>query len=403
MDRPVLFILLLSIFIVLLGVGIIVPLMPLYAARLGATGFALGLMVAGFSISRGVLQPFVGTLSDRLGRKGFLVAGLSIYALAGTAYTFAFSVEHLVLIRIFHGVGSAMVIPIAMAYIGDLSPQGSEGKYMGRLNIALFAGIGGGPVIGGIFLDVLGMNSAFYVMSALSGASVVLVAVFLPSSRPERGRTAPRLLATFAKMLRNGRVVGLLVSRMATMFILVPTMAFLPILMARFMRATGVEIGMVIASRTLVNAAMQGLFGRIVDRYNKMLLLSIGSLIISATIFLAPFAEDFINLIILFAITGIGEALVWPTLGALAIEEGRYYGQGAIMGVFNMAMSFGVFVGSMAAGTIMDLMGLSYAFFTTALFLLFSTAVAVTLINRSADAAGLGLEKPPSLDPDRRP
>lgn len=383
MDRSVLFILLLSIFIVLLGVGIIVPLMPLYAARLGATGITLGLMVAGFSISRGVLQPFVGTLSDRLGRKGFLVAGLLIYALAGIAYTFAFSVNHLVFIRIFHGVGSAMVIPIAMAYIGDLSPQGSEGKYMGRLNIALFAGIGGGPVIGGIFLDVLGMNSAFYAMSALSAASVVLVGVFLPPTRPERSGAAPQLLDTLMKMLRNGRVVGLLVSRMATMFILVPTMAFLPILMARFMRASGVEIGMVIASRTLVNAALQDSFGRIVDRHNKMILLSIGSFIISVTIFSAPFAQDFIKLIILFAITGIGEALVWPTLGALAVEEGRRYGQGAIMGVFNMAMSFGVFAGSMAAGGIMDFMGLSYAFFTTALFLLFATLVAVTLINRS--------------------
>ncbi|MCF8061734.1 MAG: MFS transporter [Deltaproteobacteria bacterium] len=384
MPRNILFTLLASIFIALLGIGIIAPLMPIYATRLGASGVGLGLMVAGFSVSRGVLQPFVGGLSDRYGRKRFLVAGLIVYALAGITYTVAASVEHLVLIRVFHGVGSAMVIPIAMAYIGDLAPVGEEGRYMGMLNIALFSGVGGGPVIGGLFLDTLGMNSAFYAMAGFSGLSVLLVGVFLPprsagSEQPE----SPRILSALGQMARDARIVGVLVSRMATMLILVPTMAFLPILMTRFMAATGIEVGMVVASRTLVNAAFQYPFGKVVDRYNRVALLLTGSLVVSGAVFATPFAGRLATLIALFALMGMGEALVWPTLGALAVEGGRRYGQGAVMGVFNMAMSAGVLLGSIGCGAAMDFFGLQYAFYLTAVFLVLATAVAAFLIGNA--------------------
>jgi DHA1 family multidrug resistance protein-like MFS transporter len=146
MDKRILVTLLLALFIAFLGVGIIAPIIPIYAMDLGATGVTVGLMVAAFSISRGVLQPIFGSISDRQGRKRFLVIGLLIYAVVGVTYTLATSVEHLILIRLFHGIGSAMIVPIVMAYVGDLTPEKQEGKYMGMLNIALFAGIGAGPI-----------------------------------------------------------------------------------------------------------------------------------------------------------------------------------------------------------------------------------------------------------------
>jgi len=381
MDKKILTTVLLAIFIALLGVGIIAPIMPLYATDLGATGIGLGLMVASFSISRGVLQPFVGSLSDRQGRKRFLVSGLFIYTLAGLVYTLAGSVEDLILIRAFHGVGSAMIVPIAMAYIGELAPKGQESRYMAMLNIALFSGIGGGPVIGGCFLDAVGINWPFYAMALLSAASLLLVLVFLPARPPRSGaETTLPLFKTLCRMLRSVRITGILLSRMATMMIMIPSMAFLPILMNRFMEASGVEIGLVVASRTLTNASLQMPFGRLGDRHNKLLLLVTGSLVISGAIFVVPFASDFWDLMVLFAVTGVGEAIVWPTLGALAAQEGEYYGHGSIMGVFNMAMSAGVLLGSIAAGAVMDILGLSYTFFLVSATLVFATITAALMI-----------------------
>ncbi|MFP4194984.1 MAG: MFS transporter [Desulfobacterales bacterium] len=373
-----------AVFIALVGIGIIAPVMPIYATELGASGFALGVIVAGFSLSRGLLQPVVGGLADRHGKKRFMVAGLFIYAVMGYSYTLATSVEHLVAVRIVHGMGSAMIIPMAMAYIGDMSPRGQEGKYMGWLHISIFTGIGGGPVLGGIFLDFWGQNSAFYAMALLSLLSLILVASVLPEQIGSKtNENQGSMLGIFRRMLYSRRVIGILISRMSTMMIMIPTMAFLPVLMNEYMEAGGIEIGVVVASRTLVNAALQTPFGNIADRWHKHRLIFIGSTIISIGMLGVPFGGNFINLMILFAIIGLGESISWPALGALATEEGRVYGQGSMMGMFNMAMSAGLFLGAMGMGAVTDLLGIAWAFYIVALILFLSTVVAVELIRKA--------------------
>ncbi len=385
MKKSILFTLLSSLFIALVGIGIIAPVMPIYATDLGATGFTLGLIVAGFSLSRGLLQPFVGGLADKHGRKRFLVSGLLIYAAAGYMYTLATAVGHLVLIRILHGVGSAMIIPMAMAYIADMSPQGEEGRYMGMLNIALFSGIGGGPIIGGVFLDIWGQHAAFYAMASLSLVSLSLVALLLPEQEKWRKNAAAGpMLTVFRRMLDNKKVLGMLLSRMATMIIMIPSMAFLPLLMKEIMAATGIEIGLVVASRTLVNALLQTPFGRWADHWHKSRIILIGSIIISIGLFAVPFAVNLWQLMALFALIGLGESIVWPALGALATVHGRQYGQGSMMGVFNMAMSAGLFVGAMGVGALVDIIGLAWSFYIVAGFLLFSTIGSVILIGWDA-------------------
>ncbi len=384
MQTPILFTILSAIFIVFVGMGIIVPILPIYAAELGATGFALGVIIAGFALSGGILQPFVGDLSDRHGKKGFLIAGLFIFGLTGYTYTFAESVVHLVIIRILHGAGSAMIVPMAMAYISDLSPAGKSGKYMGMLNISIFVGIGGGPLLGGFFLDYWGRDSAFYAMALLSIFSSVLVAAVLPRQQPLAipEKRAP-MTAVFRRMLHSRRVMGILLSRMATMIIMVPTFAFLPLLMKQHMTASGTEIGMVIASRTLVNAVFQMPFGSLADRWRKNRLLFIGSAVISIGLLAVPFAGSLAALLLLFALIGLGEAVSWPALAALAAEEAHEYGHGSMMGVFNMAMSAGLFIGAMGVGALVDVLGIAWAFYIVALFL-FASAVTAALMIRPA-------------------
>ena len=382
--------LLLSVFIALLGIGIIVPVMPVFATSMGASGLALGMIIAGFSISRGFFQPIVGSLSDRHGRKGFLVGGLLLYALVGLLMPMAGSVANLILIRILHGVGSAMIVPVAMAYVSDMAPAGEEGRYMGLLNVAIFSGFGSGPLLGGIFTDLWGMAGAFYAMAVLSLLALLLVLVQLPDQVRDRDRPpGMKLRRALATMLASRRTAGVLLARMATMIVMAPTMAFLPLLMAQRYQATGVQIGTVIACRTLANALLQTPCGRLADRRNKVVLLRIGCLVVSAVMCLVPLATHFWALLVLFIILGMGEAMIWPVLGALAAEEGRRYGQGTMMGVFSLAMSVGVFIGAMVAGSLMDLLGLSWSFFLIGAVVCLLTLLAAALI-----AAGTG---PPAV------
>ncbi len=381
MQMYILLTVLAAIFIAYVGMGIIVPILPIYAAELGATGFALGVIIAGFALSGGLLQPFVGGLADRHGKKRFLITGLILFGLTGYSYTLASSAAHLVLIRILHGAGSAMIIPMAMAYMSEISAESKVGKYMGMLNISIFAGIGAGPVLGGFFLDLWGRNAAFYAMALLSLLPAVLVAVVLPGgSGRAAGKTHDPMLAVFRRMLHSRRVLGILLSRMATTIIMVPTFAFLPILMKIHMSASGIEIGMVVASRTIVNAVFQLPFGNLADRWNKNRLLFIGNTIISIGMLSAPFAGSFTTLLLLFALIGFGEAVSWPAMGVLAAEEGHEYGQGSMMGVFNTAMSAGLFIGAMGVGALVDVLGVAWSFYIVALFLFLSTIAAVIMI-----------------------
>jgi DHA1 family multidrug resistance protein-like MFS transporter len=369
-----------AMFISLLGLGIVIPLLPVYAENLGAGGVAIGLMVAGFSISRGLLQPLIGGLSDKHGRKQFLIGGLLVYAIVGLLFPLATSVEHLVLIRILHGVGAAMIAPIAMSYIGDLAPPEEEGRYMGIFNIALFSGIGLGPVVGGVFKDSFGFNSAFYSMAAASAVALALLLVMLPSEAGETRPPRPPILTTMRRMMHSSRVMGVLLSRMSTMVIVVPTFAFLPILMTDIMDASGTQIGIVIASRTLVNATLQVPAGRVVDRSDKVNTLVVSSLVVVAAATSIAFANTFWQLILIFLILGAAEAFIWPTLGALAMIEGRTYGQGSMMGVFNMSMSAGIFVGSIGAGLMVDTAGIRWVFPAVASALLVATIVSAAMI-----------------------
>lgn len=390
MNRRVLFTLLLSVFIALTGVGVVAPIMPLYAKSLGADGVMLGLMIAAFSLSRGFLQPFVGGFSDRYGKKRFLVIGLSIYAAVGLTYVIAASVGELILIRIVNGVGSAMVVPVAMALVGDLAPMHHEGKYMGMLNIALFAGIGGGPIIGGLFVDSIGTNAAFFAMAGFSVLAALCVLLFLPRTERKTGDMAPPLLPTLRKIITRPRFVGVLLSRMGTMIVMIPTLGFLPLLMNTFMKSSGLEIGMVVASRTLVNAALQTPFGKLADKYDRLKLLILGSAIIVAAMFIVPFMHTLLGLVLEFAFMGSGEAFAWPVLGAYAVDAGHEFGQGAVMGVFNMAMSAGILVGSLVAGSFMDALGIRSVFFVVAGIVFAVTVPAAILI-------GTGRKEPAAI------
>ena len=384
MNKQTLITLLLSIFIALLGIGIIIPVMPVFATELGASGFSLGMIIAAFSISRGLLQPVVGSLSDSWGRKRFLVSGLIIYGIVGLLIPQAGSVLHLIVIRAFHGVGSAMIVPIAMAYMSFLAPPDHEGRYMSYLNIAIFCGIGCGPMIGGVASDLFGFASVFYIMAVLSFGASGLVIHYMPVQPSGVGKNQNSLLGNMSLMLKSRKTMGILIARYATMIVMVPTMAFLPLLMTQRFAASGLQIGLVIALRTLANAALQVPFGKIADRFNKVILLIGGCICLSSAIMCIPMADSFMMILTIYGILGLGEAIIWPVLGAYASKEGKeHYGHGTMMGVFSLAMSAGVFTGATLAGIAMDSWGIDFAFYVTSLTVLCISLAAAMMIGSS--------------------
>lgn len=372
---------LLSVFIAMLGIGIIVPVMPVFAAELGAGGFALGMIIAAFSVTRGLLQPVVGNFSDRWGRKSFLITGLFVYGLVGLLIPHATGVPHLIIIRAFHGVGSAMIVPVAMAYMSFLAPAEHEGQYMSYLNMAIFCGIGCGPIIGGVLSDNWGMPSVFYVMALLSFLAFILVILYMPGQVASERQVVRPLLSSLRSMLGNSKTCGILLARYTTMIVMVPSMAFLPLLMSQWQDSSGVEIGMIIAIRTLMNAVLQIPLGKVADKHNKLLILLASSIVLVCVIIAIPLLRSFAAMAVAYLIMGATEAAIWAVLGAYAsLEAKKHYGHGTMMGIFSLAMSAGVFTGAVLAGFSMDSWGIERAYSVTGTTVLVLSVLAVVLI-----------------------
>ncbi|MGB2827230.1 MAG: MFS transporter [Dehalococcoidales bacterium] len=364
MIRRVFPVLALAIFSSMLGAGIVVPLLPLYAEGMGATGLWLGFIFASFAISRTLVTPFFGRLSDRKGRKLLLVIGLFTYALISFTYVLATEVYQLVLIRLVHGVSGAMILPIAQAYIGDLSPEGEEGKWMGYSNAAFFSGFGFGPLMGGMLATQWGMNLAFITMGVFNLIAFFIAIILLPRSDLRKSATA--LPFSFMDMRRSSTMVGLFSFRLAIALGRSSFFTFLPLLAATRLGLPANLIGILIAVHVLLMSMLGMVGGRMADIFNRRVLVGIGSIVIFVYLFLVPLAPGFGPLLALCILGSIGSAIATPPVMALTVEEGRKYGMGSAIAAITMAMSIGMAVGPIMTGAIVDLIDINAAFYFSA-------------------------------------
>ncbi|MDT8358339.1 MAG: MFS transporter [Methanomicrobiaceae archaeon] len=360
-----------SVFAATLGLGIIVPLLPIYAESMGATGLWIGAIFAAFSFSRAIFMPIVGSLSDRRGRRYFIIGGLVVYTLLSLAYIAATTVWTLTLVRFLHGLASAMVIPIAMAYSADLSPEGREGHTMGTFMVSLYLGLGCGPLLGGVIRDLLGMEAVFLAMSLFSAISLLVSLLFLPEYSGKKAVSPPILAAVTHRVIKP-----VLFFRVMNAFATGTFMVFFPLLAARpFLDGGGSgmavlstsEIGVIISVSILTTAVFQRLFGRMADRHSQILLIFAGTLVLSGALALLPLLSGFLPLLTVAFIFGAGSAISIPSSTSLIAIGGREVGQGAAMGAYNTAMSVGMISAPLFAGLVMDLSGIGSVFIAAAL------------------------------------
>jgi DHA1 family multidrug resistance protein-like MFS transporter len=373
MIKRVFPILALSIFSSMLGVGVIAPLLPLYADSLGATGIWLGIIFASFSVSRAIFLPVFGRLSDLGGRKLFISLGLLIYTIISLGYIWASSVSQLTLVRLIQGAAAGMIIPIAQAYIGDISPEGEEGTWMGYFNAAFFTGFGFGPLMGGALTEHFGMTVAFSTMGGLNLLAFLAVTLFLPEIRQRK--TAASHHPSFKKMSTSGIVKGLFSFRLSFALGRGTFACFLPIFAAMCVGLSPTLIGVLLAINILLMALFQPFSGKIADRFNRRVLVIIGSLINFTSLALIPLVHNFWHLLGVCALGGLGGAISIPAASALIVNEGRKFGMGSTFAIFTMSMSIGMAVGPLLGGIITDLLNVNQVFYFAAVMVLVGTSL----------------------------
>jgi len=360
MIRKVFPVLALSIFSSMLGVGIIVPLLPLYAENLGASGIWIVIIFASFSISRAIITPVVGRLSDRRGRKLLLSIGLLASSIISLGYI-SNSLLQLTLVRLLHGAASGMIQPVVQAYIGDISPKGEEGKWMGYFNAAFLTGFGFGPLMGGVLTDHFGMNVSFSAMGGLNLLAFLIVARFLPEIRQREIADSPH--PSFKEMSSSGMVKGLFSFQLVFSLGRGTFATFLPIFAGIYIGLSPTLIGVLVAVNILLMALLQVYGGNIADRFNRTALVTISSLANAASLALIPLGGNFWQLLGICALGGISGAIATPAASALSIDEGRRFGMGSTMAILAMAFSIGMAVGPLMGGVIADFVGINSVFY----------------------------------------
>ena len=390
-----LFVLGLAIFATMLGNGVVMPFIPLYSQQFGADGFTIGVLFGSHSASRTFLLPFIGRASDRRGRKEFLLWGLAFYALASIAFLLANSLLVLTLIMALQGVATAMVQPISMAYVGDLTPKGKEGTYSGYINTAFLGGVAGGPVLGGVVRDLYNMQASFILLGVLSGLSLLLVWFFLPEVQRDK-KAANTTTLPFREIFSCYPLVGMSFFRLSYAAANATIWVFVPLLASQLLTLSTSQIGLLISLNVLVSTIMQAPCGRLADRVkNKIVLIISGGLLSAVALGLFPLATTYWHLVVLNLLVGAAFGLAYPAHMAVAMENAQGFGMGTVMSLLLTVHSFGMTVGPMLFGLVIDVYSLNGVFYSGGVFGLVVTILCYVFTSLPAPAPPPAVEKEP--------
>lgn len=347
-----------------LGLGIIAPILPLYTTTFAAGGIEIGLVFAAFSIPQALLGPLVGGLSDRVGRKPLILAGLTGYALVSVLYAFAASLWQLGLFRLLQGAAAVMVTPIAQAYVGDLIPSGREGRYMNAFYASQFVGMGFGPLLGGVLGATYSYETAFFAMGGLTVLSLVLVVLTVPNDQMTRGRRSvePRHAVPLKTVLSNDAVKSILVFFGTRGVWRQSFTTFYPLFAVATFSATESSVGLVLSTYMFSEGLLQIPLGFLADRYPRVRQIVVGSVLAPLLLLALPFLRPPWAAAALAVVIGAFSALGRAPLVAIRTELGRTYGMARLAGIQGSAFAVGQMSGPIIGGVVVDGLGLGAVF-----------------------------------------
>jgi DHA1 family multidrug resistance protein-like MFS transporter len=352
-----------SIFATVSGVGIVVPLLPVYAHQSGASGFAIGLIFGAFSISRTLFLPYFGRLSDRKGRKPLIVPGLFAYAVIAALFMASTGITSLIVVRFLQGIASAALMPVIQAYVGDITPSGREGATMGWFNLSMFFGLSVGPLAGGVIRDRWGLEAAFAGMGLLALVGFFLALTLLPPARSERIIRTPRPPAAWRNLVLEREMLSLFTFRFGYTFGIGILWSFLPILADGEHHLSGAAIGLVIMLGVLLSGIIQVPLGAVADRFNKRAMIFGGGLVVSLALAVMGWSRGQAGLAGASILFGIGGGISMAAHVALTVQKGsRTDAMGSVMAILTIAHSMGMMVGAVIAGLMMDVFNLRAVF-----------------------------------------
>lgn len=358
-----------AVFVSMLGFGLVMPLLPIYARDFGATGMQLGFLTASFAVARLITTFPGGWLADRTGRKKPIILGLFAYSVVMALYGFSQDTSQLILLRGLQGMASGIVWPVISTMVVEMVPPKDRGKAMGLYEMMHFLGMVIGPGLGGVLAVVFTTAVPFFVCGVLASLSSILVvftvqetvttklsiddsptenAYFGTNSKPS-GRNsiikAIKQLTPYA-----GIFVGLCVAR----FILAFSNSLMqPVLSVYANEEIGISeagVGMLFTTQGIVTLFATIPMGTVADRVGRKPMIILGKIIHASAAILVIFSGSLWPLLLVMTMRGFGRAVSNPSITAMFSGLVPVSKRGRGMGIFNIFQNVGLVVGATVGG-----------------------------------------------------
>ncbi|MGI8787589.1 MAG: MFS transporter [Pyrinomonadaceae bacterium] len=361
-TRP-LMIIFITVFIDLVGFGIVIPALPFYVESdaFKATPFEIGLLFASYSLMQFIFSPILGSLSDRVGRRPILFFSIIGSAVGYLFIGFAFALWMVFVGRIIAGITGGN-ISTAQAYIADVTTKKNRAKGMGLFGAAFGLGFIFGPAIGGI-LSRYGINVPFLFAAALSFANAILLYFILPESVKKGSFDATKIRKNrFAELIESlgnpqfGTLTA--VYFFLVMSFSIMTYAFVLYTINRF-GYTAEQNGYIFAFIGVLAVIFQGgLFGKLAHKFGENPLVIIGCAMMATSFFIIPYVSPNVGgltgLLAVTAFLAIGNSMASPALTSLASKFSEQGEQGRALGVMQSGASLARAIGPALGGVLLN-------------------------------------------------
>ena len=377
-------ILFITLVIMMMGFGIIIPILPDLVVKFGGSGVEMGGLMAIFSAMQFLFSPMWGSLSDRFGRKPILILGVFGNAISMLALGLSAQLWMLFAARGLAGILSSATLPTAMAYISDSTDSKSRGGGMGVIGAAMGFGMVLGPGAGGL-LSGISLQAPFYFATGLSLLAMLAIWFFLPESLPAEKREVefklqgPQLRAMWDSLF--GPLAFLFVAAFMISFAMT-NFEGIYAYYAKDRYGYGPEtIGGILMAIGVVSAIAQGaLTGFATRKFGEVNVIKVSLAASVAGFLLMLLAENLTTVVLTSSFFILANAMLRPAVSSL-ISQRTTQGQGIAMGLNNAYMSLGRVVGPIWAGVVLDI-NLFYPFLTGAAIMLVGFLASLYFLKR---------------------
>ncbi|GGO39650.1 MFS transporter [Deinococcus humi] len=366
-----LLVLLTSVFVVMIGLGITMPVLPFYVERLGlASGVSREIIVLHVTLLTGVyalmqllFAPVWGRWSDRVGRRPLILIGVVGFIAAQVMFGLSTSLWTLYAARVLGGILSSATLPVAAAYVADLTSDKERVRGMAWLGTSVSLGFVVGPALAGVLsrtdlhfnaryghIRVDNFSVPFFVAALLGLMTVFMALRWLPESLPVEQRRAPgSKTRTDWRGLRP--LLGLALAGQFGLAVFEATFALYA--QTRFEYGLA-EVGVIFVVCGLVMAIFQvGAVGFLAGRVRKIYQVGVGFGLMGLSLLLLGTVQSTPAVITLVALLALGTAFVSPNLAALISQGGGQHHMGAALGIQNAANSLGQVLGPLLGGALL--------------------------------------------------